>query len=323
MDSSSTNPASGTDAVTTHPTATIITAAAVAEAHTIHNPPHVPNQPLHHENTIEGTTNTTNTNTSTNMSDKGKIIKARQSFSLREKISYVMAFQQDCHPSLNIIEKESLSLPLPLPNAHTNMDITENEHDNVDTGEDNINDMGNISKPKKKLHKHKAKTKSMVRSSNGLKTKKLKAWLKAKNRKDDTSIAYTTMYKWVKKYAKMDLETEAVPSPSHRHQHRINHCRSSSSLLKEDWESSVSHLKKIRSRPFEELELVLVAFLKVRNETLRRKGLAVSNIAFIKDRANLFYRDMYGEEETDFVAGNESGNINCNAVKPFKCSAGE
>ena len=48
-------------------------------------------------------------------------------------------------------------------------------------------------------------------------------------------------------------------------------------------------------------------YLGVRNDTLRRKGLPITTIAFIKLKADMFYNDMYGS------------GVN---VKDFKCSNG-
>ena len=52
----------------------------------------------------------------------------------------------------------------------------------------------------------------------------------------------------------------------------------------------------------------------MRNDSLRKKGMPVSNVAFIKDRANMFYKDMYNVEVEIFDIATKG---------TFKCSTGE
>lgn len=141
------------------------------------------------------------------------------------------------------------------------------------------------------------------------KTGKMKIWLKRKNDVEGVFIAYGTFYKWVQKYGTM---IELNPSEL----------------------SSLGNLKKLRRRPHEELELILVQYLKIRNENRQKKGkwgqspkykflddtvstsytnidlclysffsgLPLSTMAFIKEKAAMFHKDMYGEG--DFKCSN-------------------
>ena len=141
------------------------------------------------------------------------------------------------------------------------------------------------------------------------KTGKMKIWLKRKNDVEGVLIAYGTFYKWVQKYGTM---IELNPSEL----------------------SSLGNLKKLRRRPYEELELILVQYLKIRNENRQKKGkwgqspkykflddtvstsytnidlclysifsgLPLSTMAFIKEKAAMFHKDMYGEG--DFKCSN-------------------
>lgn len=198
----------------------------------------------------------------------GKVIKARKAFSLKEKLAYVMAFKRDCQKCNNGSMKQ-----------------TAGEEDKEGDYEVLVAEDGTQCGYQQRQMR---KQQSQYTTIDVSKTKKLKAWLKDKNQKEGTNIAYATMYKWVKKYGKMDEERGSD----------VGH-------------SSVGHLKKLRTRPHQELETILVEYLRVRNETLRKRGLPLSSVAFIKDRANMFYRDMYGN-------GDDDGGI-----KGFKCSSGE
>lgn len=259
---------------------------------------------------------TTNNNNQSSNNGNQKVIKARKSFSLKEKVSYVMAFQEDCHsgkPEEKVEEELKLVPPSETAEAET-----------ADGTKESTTSSAKKSKTRKKKAKAKAKPQPTA-SMHGFKTKKLKSWLKSKNEKDGTSIAYPTMYKWVQKYAQESEIPGGMENSSSSHSKKRN-----SSALQEEWQSSIGHLKKIRSRPFQELESVLVEFLRVRNDSLRKKGMPVSAIAFIKDRANMFYKDMYNVEgEHDAQTGNEAENLvhghgNEIAVKAtFKCSTGE
>lgn len=103
--------------------------------------------------TLTGTLDQKDTLQSTNASSnqKQKLIKARQSFSLKEKMTYVMAYKRDCILAVEGGVNQSPGSP-----------------------------------------------------DGKLKKTKLKAWLSEKNAKDGTNIAYGTMYKWFKRYEKME-----------------------------------------------------------------------------------------------------------------------
>ena len=272
----------------------------------------------------------TNNNIQSSNNGNQKVIKARKSFSLKEKVGYVMAFQEDCHsgkPEEKVEEEVNVKPPSETAEAET-----------ADGTKESTTSSAKKSKTRKKKTKAKAKPQPTA-SMHGFKTKKLKAWLKAKNEKDGTNIAYPTMYKWVQKYAQ-ESEISGGGGMENSSSSHSNSKKRNSSALQEEWQSSIGHLKKIRSRPFQELESVLVEFLRVRNDSLRKKGMPVSNVAFIKDRANMFYKDMYNVEvEHDAQTaqtGNEAGNLanghgneiaakmyDIAAKGTFKCSTGE
>ena len=74
--------------------------------------------------------------------------------------------------------------------------------------------------------------------------------------------------------------------------------------------SKLSHSFNYLSYFIAELEDILVQYLSVRNKTRRRSGLPPSCPTFIKEKANMFYRDMYGDCPSE-------------AGKDFKCSSGK
>ena len=248
----------------------------------------------------------TNNNMQSSNNANQKVIKARKSFSLKEKVGYVMAFQEDCHsgkPEEKV--EEEMKVAPPSENAGAGAVA-------VDGTKESTTASAKKSKTKKKKTKAKVKPQPTA-SMHGFKTKKLKAWLKAKNEKDGTNIAYPTMYKWVQKYAQ-ESDISGGGGMENSSSSHSNSKKRNSSALQEEWQSSIGHLKKIRSRPFQELESVLVEFLRVRNDSLRKKGMPVSNVAFIKDRANMFYKDMYNVEVEIFDIATKG---------TFKCSTGE
>jgi len=112
----------------------------------------------------------------------------------------------------------------------------------------------------------------------------LKPWLQDKNNRDGTSLAYMTVFKWYKQFKDMDPLAEIITN---------NHTNS---------------LKRIRRRPYQELEKILVDILRIRNKTLLAKGLPLSDAAFIKSRAEELYADLYVPDD----------DLN----KDFKCSVG-
>eukprot|EP01083_Nonionella_stella_P035130 95951_1 len=116
----------------------------------------------------------------------------------------------------------------------------------------------------------------------------LKPWLQDKNNRDGTSLAYMTVFKWYKQFKDMDpLATAEIVTNNH-----------------------TNSLKRIRSRPYQELEKILVDILRIRNKTLFAKGLPLSDAAFIKSRAEELYADLYVPDDDD------------NSNKDFKCSVG-
>jgi hypothetical protein len=117
-----------------------------------------------------------------------KLIRARQSFSLKEKLAFVMEYQKAC---------------------------LDDSDDPSASGGVKFNINGN-----------KKRARSTSTSMDGNKKKcKLKSWLKEKNERDGTSIAYGTIYKWFKRYGKMEHDDAQL--------------------------SSMGNLKKVRKRPYE------------------------------------------------------------------------
>jgi len=100
--------------------------------------------------------------------------------------------------------------------------------------------------------------------------KKLSEYVKERNRIDGTDLSYSTVYKW---YQKLQVNS------------------SSTNELKFS-----GHKKRNRSSPFEELEHVLIQIIRVRNQSLRSKGLPLTTHNYVKTKAQSLYQDMYCEE---------------------------
>ena len=229
-----------------------------------------------------------------------KPVKSRKSFSLREKYSVVSAFLEDCKAR----EKQ------------------ENQ--------------GLRSKKSKKSMKRKRGSKSLPTQSGKTndftsRAKKLKSWLNGVNERDELGLghlSYQTIYKWVQNYSETVTKQndDSGLNVDDKKKNVNSTWKMGKASVNGDFSSdytSIGDFKKVRSRPYQELENILVAYLKVRNENLRKRGLRPSSVQFIKERANLFYRDMYTDGTDDNMAYSIGANANgANAQKEFKCSNG-
>ena len=137
----------------------------------IPQPPANANVNAAHNNDQQQQTTNTSINTGTHTSTQ-KVIKARKSFSLKEKISNVMAYKKYC---------------------------LDNDNDN------NNSDMNNASG-------NASGNGNNAQENDNVKKTKLKSWLLLKNERDGTSIAYGTMYKWEKRYGNMENNDSVAQS---------------------------------------------------------------------------------------------------------------
>lgn len=100
--------------------------------------------------------------------------------------------------------------------------------------------------------------------------KKLSEYVKERNRIDGTDLSYSTVYKW---YQKLQVNSSST-----------NEMKFS------------GNKKRNRSSPFEELEHVLIQIIRIRNQSLRSKGLPLTTHSYVKTKAQSLYQDMYCEE---------------------------
>jgi len=104
----------------------------------------------------------------------------------------------------------------------------------------------------------------------------MRNWLEKKNKVDNTKVSYTSFRRWV-----MNLQT--MP-PSHSETYFPVH-------------------SKNFIRPQNEMEKVLVDFLRVRNSRLRAAGKRKSTPCYIRAKAKEFFDEIYGDDSSiDFKA---------------------
>lgn len=100
--------------------------------------------------------------------------------------------------------------------------------------------------------------------------KKLSEYVKERNQIDGTDLSYSTVYKW---YQKLQVDS-----------------------IRSDQMKLSGSKKRNRPSPFEELEHVLIQIIRVRNQSLRSKGLPLTTHNYVKTKAQSLYQDMYCEE---------------------------
>ena len=107
----------------------------------------------------------------------------------------------------------------------------------------------------------------------------MRSWLEKKNASDSAKVSYTSFRRWV-----MNLQT----------------------MKQSDLETYFPvRSKKHFIRPHDEMEKVLVEFLRIRNSRLRAAGKRKSTPCYIRAKAKEFFDEMYGDDSSiDFKASN-------------------
>jgi len=100
----------------------------------------------------------------------------------------------------------------------------------------------------------------------------MRYWLKRKNESENTKVSYTSFRRWV-------MNLQSMPN------------KELESLLR------VRSKKKI-IRPQNEMEEVLIEFLRIRNCRLQASGKPKSSPSYIRAKAKEFYEEMYGEKSS-------------------------
>uniref|UniRef100_A0A7S2R705 HTH CENPB-type domain-containing protein n=1 Tax=Eucampia antarctica TaxID=49252 RepID=A0A7S2R705_9STRA len=98
----------------------------------------------------------------------------------------------------------------------------------------------------------------------------MRNWLERKNASENTRVSYTSFRRW-----NMTL-------------HNMTH--------KDIMNCSSRLSKKISVRPHNEMEKVLIEFLRIRNYRLRASGRRKSTPVYIRAKAKEFYEEMYGDD---------------------------
>mmetsp|Transcript_21937 Transcript_21937/g.26871 ORF Transcript_21937/g.26871 Transcript_21937/m.26871 type:complete len:356 (-) Transcript_21937:2242-3309(-) len=119
----------------------------------------------------------------------------------------------------------------------------------------------------------------------GGKPAKMSSWLRMIKERDGVTLAKATFSRWFNEYGK-GVDNESIAQEYN-----------SAGKLKR---------KRKRTRPFHEMESILVQIIQVRNQRLRRENKPVSTTIFIRKKAEMLFTDLYGED----VSGS------------FKCSNG-
>jgi len=94
-------------------------------------------------------------------------------------------------------------------------------------------------------------------------------WLEKRNSASEIKLQYSSFKRWVQNYDTM-IQSSSVPSKLES--------------------------KRVRTRPYEDMEKILAEYLSIRNMRLRSERKPVSSSTFIRNKASEFYIDLYGEE---------------------------
>ena len=106
-------------------------------------------------------------------------------------------------------------------------------------------------------------------------------------------LPYSTFKKWVNNYDDMVAKAD-----------KFNECKGK--LEK----------KKLRVRPYSDMESILAEYLRLRNIRLRSEGKPISSMNFIRAKAKEFYADLYGEEKAQLFKA--SSGWACRFKKYFR-----
>ena len=120
-------------------------------------------------------------------------------------------------------------------------------------------------------------------------------WLQKLNvsSEGDFVLPYSTFKKWVNNYDDMVAKAD-----------KFNECKGK--LEK----------KKLRVRPYSDMESILAEYLRLRNIRLRSEGKPISSMNFIRAKAKEFYADLYGEEKAQLFKA--SSGWACRFKKYFR-----
>lgn len=205
--------------------------------------------------------------------------RSRQSFTIQEKIAHVSEYYKFCQS-----QREELKRQHQLQQEKQQQSDVDNNY-NCNKSKDLKNDESNS-----RIEEEQNKIINQDSSAN------MAAWLRFKYAEDETNIARSTFFRWYQTYGKQVKEANDGNDGN----------KSADDRSFDFTESTCRHRKRIRTRPFHEMESILIEILKVRNQRLYRQKKPLSTPAFIRNKANALYKDLYGEE----------------SASAFKCSNG-
>ena len=139
-----------------------------------------------------------------------------------------------------------------------------------------INSSNNKKKTARKCYKLSTKIKLVEEYKSHHPRMPMTKWLEKRNLSSDKNcqLAYSSFKAWVTNYDAMIQK----------------------SCITNEGEGKMEQ-KKLRVRPFKEIENILAEYLRLRNIRLRSEGKPISSSNFIKKKAKEFYADLYGEEK--------------------------